>query len=234
MLKEVGSTVKTLDIQTILNYVKNETALYNSTDKSTFALNYPSGDFFYDRWNIKEEFLGTVFENILKVFSDLGETRIIALPPGKCYRSHADIDDRYHLTVCSEKSYLTDLKNDIMYKTDVNGQWYLMDTGRPHSAVNFGSVNRIQIVARKLLTRNNLEKKKYVTLMPSGDGNQEKLRYIFDKNISTWLNLANKEKIIDKVSTTKNLTEISFFIDSNYFTDLIKILPREIKIKADK
>ena len=40
-------------------------------DKGKHDLTYPTGDFFYDPWDIKEEFKGTIWEgqNLYKLYS---------------------------------------------------------------------------------------------------------------------------------------------------------------------
>jgi hypothetical protein len=46
------------------------------------------------------------------------------------YTSHADIDDRWHLSLTAEQSYLIDLDNMQMHKIDIDGYWYDMDAGK--------------------------------------------------------------------------------------------------------
>ena len=121
--------------------------------ETSIDLNYRTGNFFYDQWLISDQFKNTVWEKILDTLSeDIGQARLIKLNPEECYRSHADIDDRYHLSIISDKACLVDLDENIMYPTVVDGRWYLMDAGKRHSAVNFSGVSRIQLVVRKLLT----------------------------------------------------------------------------------
>jgi hypothetical protein len=68
--------------------------------ESKLTINQPTGNFFYDPWDIKEEFKGTVWETLLNTLPlDIGEARIIVLGNGTTYMSHTDIDDRYHLSL---------------------------------------------------------------------------------------------------------------------------------------
>ena len=130
----------------------------SNKDESKLVLNQPTGDFFYDPWIIKPEFAGTVWENILNSLPvNKGEARIITLKPGTSYYSHADADDRWHLNLKSEYGFVCDLDNQQMYLLKPDGIWYNMDAGRIHSAVNFGHIDRVQLVVRHLLCNNNLK-----------------------------------------------------------------------------
>ena len=61
--------------------------------ESKLTINQPTGNFFYDPWEVKEEFKGTVWETLLNTLPlDIGEARIIALAHGTTYMSHTDIN----------------------------------------------------------------------------------------------------------------------------------------------
>ena len=181
------------------------------------SLNQPTGDFFYDPWIIRPEFENTVWEEILKTIPDnIGEARLIKLDPGTCYRSHSDIDDRWHLSILGERSYLVDLENDIMYPTVQDDHWHLINTGIKHSAVNFGSKPRTQLVVRKLLQRNQLKNpiKVSITLIKV----TEDRRFIFDDIISPWLNNANKTGTLQDFKFEE--FEVRLTIESNVLESL--------------
>jgi hypothetical protein len=181
------------------------------------SINKPSGDFFYDPWTIKEEFIGSPWEKILQTLPyDIGEARIITLNPGTCYTVHADIDDRYHLAIAGDYSYLVDLNNNNIHKTDQDGIWYDMDAGQLHSAVNFGRLPRIQLVVRKLLTKTNLKNPVDVKVT-TNISNLDKARFEFDQQISCWLNRANKKKIISEFSYVGAV--VSFKLESEYIEE---------------
>ena len=80
-------------------------------------MNKPTGDFFYDPWEVLPEYKGTAIEDLLKQLPDHGEARVIVMAPGKSYSVHADVDDRYHVTLDAEQSFLHDIENEI---PDVN------------------------------------------------------------------------------------------------------------------
>lgn len=191
-------------------------------------LNTPTGDFFYDPWVIKKEYKNTPWEEILNSLNvDKGEARIIKLNYGSCYMSHADIDDRYHLNLQGTNSFLVDLDNQKMYPTVKDFIWYEMNTSKRHSAVNFGDVDRYQLVVRKLLQNNILAdpvKLKFIVKKPVFN-----LRYIFDNSVSVWLNQANKIGIItDFQRPTED--EIYLTIEKNKIQELQNILPEEIGV----
>ncbi len=184
---------------------------------SRLALNEPSGDFFTDHWVIKSEFKGTVWEQILDSLEESkGEARLIKMNPGECYPSHADIDDRWHLTITGNHSYLIDLDSTTMYPTEPTGKWYLMDAGKRHSAANFGSENRIQLVVRKLLPSGMINNPVDITLRLRVV--KYDYRFVFDDIVSPWLNRAYKQGIVNRFKTDGQLVNIT--ISKEYINEL--------------
>jgi len=218
MMKKIGQAVPLEKINTVCqnDFVKNIINQSNDSKIKT-ELNQPTGNFFYDPWEIKPEFRNTVFEELLNSIPDpIGEARLIVLKPGSCYHSHADIDDRYHLNLLGQYSYLIDLDTEQMFATEVDGEWYEMNAGRRHVAANFGSKERLQIVVRKLLSSNNLVNPVSVNVSYSGS-RPDKARFIFDDQISPWLNSAVKEGIIDNFRTDQK--QIWFDIEQSSLSD---------------
>lgn len=176
------------------------------------ALNKPTDDFFHSPWKIKQEFVGTIWEDILKSLDcDKGEARLIKLAPGEAYPSHADIDDRWHLTIKGNHSYLIDLETDTMYPTEPTGQWYTMNAGLRHTAANFGSEDRVQLVVRRLLPTNVLKDpiEVFITLK---DVVVDR-RFIFDDVISPWLNTAFKRGIVSKFNGQDLIASLTIEVD---------------------
>jgi len=197
-------------------------------DDFRFVINQPTGNFFYDPWVIKEEFKDTAWEEILSSLpNNIGEARIIRLKPGTCYQSHADIDDRYHLNLIGHYSYLIDLDYNNLYNLIRDNTWYLMDASRIHSAANFGQMDRLQLVVRNLLLKNNLINGVSVKL--TTDNNIE-ARFLFDKHVSPWLNLANKA---GKISNFQYYgTQVMFDIEKNEIDNINDILPNGFKLEV--
>ena len=191
------------------------------------VLNQPTGTFFYDPWKLKDQYQGTIWQTVLESLPhDIGEAKIRKLDSGQAYICHADIDDRYHLNISGDHSYLVDLDREILHPTLADGVWYSMDAGWKHSAVNFGNRVRFQLVVRQLLKQNTLADPETVTIVPViADHNEA--RYIFDSIISPWLNMANKNKWISNFSYSDI---IKFDIDKKHLSEIKNILPTEFKL----
>lgn len=193
------------------------------------SINQPTGDFFYDPWVIKPEFKETIWEKILNSLPEKqGEARIITLTPGTSYLCHADVDDRWHLNLQSEQGYLCDLERRKIYLLRTDGIWYSMDAGGLHTACNFGSKDRIQLVVRQLLQRNAL--KDSITVSITLKDKVIDYRYQFDQHISPWLNRANKNKIISEFVFLE--TEVRFSLEREFFSELEKIVPKIFEITS--
>jgi len=213
----------TVDNQLILRALNNI-----PVDTFRFAINEPTGDFFYDPWALSNEFVDTAWGELYNSLSmsDKGEARIIKLNGGECYISHADIDDRYHLNLTGEKCYLINLNNESMHSLQCDGIWYTMDANPKHTACNFGNKIRYQLVIRKLLNKVLLEDPVIVTLVTEID--KDDARYMFDNTLSGMLNYANKHKLISDFKLLSN--GVSFSIDKSIYQEILNILPKEFKI----
>jgi hypothetical protein len=183
---------------TATSYVVDIELLNDTNDLEIFLLNgrhsinEPSGRFFYDPWIIKQEYKNTRWEKLISVLPHpVGEARLIILKSATTYSAHADIDDRYHLNLQGEDSYLIDLENKKLHPLERDGVWYDMDAGYHHSAANFGRFDRIQLVVRKLLICNELIDPANVTIQV-GDSSEDDSRFIFDRMVSPYLNQWNK------------------------------------------
>lgn len=152
------------------------------------TLNEPSGRFFYDPWVIQPKLKGTVWEKILDSLPyDKGEARLINLEPGTTYMCHADLDDRWHMSLTGNRSYLIDLSDNVMHKLDIDGYWHDMNAGKLHVAANFGEIPRVQLVVRKLLKQPAITDE-FINVYILPDGDRFDSRYQFDQTISPWLN----------------------------------------------
>lgn len=191
------------------------------------AINEPTGNFFYDPWKIKDEFKGTVWDEILETIPEnKGEARLIELDPGTCYYAHSDIDDRWHLSLQAEHSFLVDINNQVMHKTEPDCKWYSFNTEEIHSAVNFGNKKRVQLVVRQLLKPNDIDDSinvaiKIKVLKPD-------FRYVFDHSISPWLNKANKNGWITDFKQSDQTVE--FVISKKELDSLKQLLPEEFEL----
>jgi len=194
-------------------------------EKGKHDLTVPSGDFFYDPWVLLEEYKNTVWESILNSLPiDTGQARIIVMESPSCYTQHADIDDRYHLNLSGDRDYLIDLDNQQMHKLVKDGVWYEMDAGRLHTAISVGEHTRMQLVVRKLLTRNVLNDSVSVKITASGSNP----RYSFDNTMSVWLNRASKNKTISNFKQSE--ASVYFDVEQSSLEELKSIVPKEFKL----
>lgn len=195
---------------------------------SRIALTTPTGDFFYDPWKISEEFSGTIWEDVLKSLPlRIGEARLVKLYPGTAYYSHADIDDRYHLNIFGEKSFLVDLDQNILHPVHNDSFWYEMDAGVRHSAVNFGNKTRIQLVVRKLLEKSNLYHPVRIKIFLVNF--RTDFRFIFDDIFSPYINRLIKKGKADNFSLFNN--EVFIDIEKEYVEDIKSISPEHFQVK---
>ena len=220
MLTPTNYTVESILFQEACRSLPNEVM------KTT--INKPTGNFFYDPWILKDEYKGTVWETLYNSLPVVkGEARIIILDPRQCYQVHADIDDRYHLNILGDNSYLIDLVRDIMHPLAQDGTWYDMDASFLHTATNFGRRARVQLVVRKLLKKNKLSNPVEVSIVTSLE-NTDHARHLFDNTMSPWLNEANKAGFINNFK--QGNVSITFDIEKDKLASLKNILPEEFKI----
>ena len=197
-------------------------------EKGKHDLTVPSGDFFYDPWVLLEEYKNTVWESILDSLPiDTGQARIIVMESPSCYTQHADIDDRYHLNLSGDQDYLIDLDNQQMHKLVKDGLWYEMDAGRLHTAISVGEHTRMQLVVRKLLTRNVLNDSVSVKITAGGSNP----RYSFDNTVSVWLNRASKNKTISNFKQSE--ASVYFDVEQSSLEELKSIVPKEFKFESN-
>jgi len=189
-----------------------------------FVLNEPTGRFFYDKWRIKEEFVGTAWEQLLAMLPVHGEARLIYLRSATCYTTHSDIDDRYHLNLKGGYSYLIDLDSQQLHPIMQDGCWYDMNAGPRHTAANFGYTDRVQLVVRQLLRDSKLHKPLSIRLSSNID-DLEMARFIFDDTISPWLNTINKRHLINDFRLKG--PDVLFNLEELYLPSLLEILPKE-------
>jgi hypothetical protein len=185
------------------------------------ALNQPTGSFFNDPWEIKPEFKDTCWYDILESLPyPKGEARIIKLAQGESYARHADIDDRWHLSLTGNHSYLINLDTDTMYPIERDGYWYSMNAGVRHTAANFGSCDRVQLVVRKLLPISKITNPVNVSIKLISV--VEDRRFIFDDIISPWLNSAYKKGIVDNFKGVD--LEATFTVEESYVPELTELI----------
>lgn len=157
-------------------------------DKNRCAINYKTGNWLYDKYEIYDCWKNTKFEDLLNSIPyNIGEARLMKLDPGDCYRSHADADDRLHINIRSNPySFLINLNDNEMHQLVDDNYLYYMDGSYIHTAANFGSIPRIQLVIRVRLQRHELNNGCNVIIKFTNPPNN--LRYLLDQSISPLIN----------------------------------------------
>lgn len=197
------------------------------TDETT-VLNEPTGNFFYDRWEIKESYRGTIWQQVLDTMPmSIGQARIIKLAPGESYMAHADIDNRWHLNLTGEQAYLIDLDEKVMYECNRDNRWAYMNASQIHVAANYGSIPRLQLVVREPL-RNSRQPIDLVGISIEAAYEQHDFRYKFDKLFSPFLNRANqKYRLAD---FTHTILSSSFKLERELLEEFEKLVTSEFKV----
>ena len=185
------------------------------------VLNQPTGNFFYDAWEVLPEYKGTAIEDLLKQLPDHGEARVIVMKPGESYSAHADIDDRYHVTLDAEQSFLHDIENEVMFPTQADDCVYLMNAGLLHSASNYGYKNRYQLVIRKRL-KNNKEIYDPRQVLMTVKNPVYNMRYLFDSSFSRMLNRFVKEGKVNNFARI-NETTVKFLCENDSITEILRM-----------
>lgn len=212
MLKKTDYSVDTNIIDICVGYAQD----------GKLALNRATGNFFYDPWEILPEYKDTAIETALDALPfPIGEARLVKLDPGKCYFSHADIDDRYHLNLSGTYCTLHDFENNVSYPLQQDGIWYEMDAGKIHTAVNAGEYPRVQLLVRKLLPLTELKNPVSIYIRASG----ENARYRFDNTLSPWLNRAVKRGIVSDFET--NSASVYFDLEKECIHECTNIIPEQ-------
>jgi hypothetical protein len=199
-----------VDIAPLLDEISN----VNWDDKNRANINVPTGHWLHDPYVINDVWKGSAFEKLLLSLPwPVGEARLMKLEPGTCYRSHADIDDRYHLNLTgNQHCHLIDLEEQRMYQLVADGKIYKMNAGKIHTAVNFGSTDRIQLVIRVPITK--IDSPSMIKIKIKGVDIPHNFRYQFDQYISPVISKLIKEKKIGWVDP-KSETEMDLKIEQD-------------------
>lgn len=148
----------------------------------------PTGHWLYDPYKLAVRFQGTPFAKFLDMLPfEYSEARLMKLAPGTCYRAHSDIDDRLHINLTgNEYCHLIDLDTNTMHPIHTDGYVYRMDGSKIHTAVNFGSTDRVQLVLRIPLKQYDIENGFYCNIEFVNPPHN--LRYQLDHHVSPLLN----------------------------------------------
>lgn len=97
---------------------------------------------------INEPFRGTLFEDVLRALPvRFGRTRLMCVPPQRCYPVHSDETIRYHLAISTHPyAYIAYPSLNRLYNIPEDGHVYRMDPRVPHTAINCGPIRRFHLV----------------------------------------------------------------------------------------
>ena len=191
-------------------------------DMLKLDVNQPTGNFFYDPWQLKPQYTGTVLHTLLDQLGNVGQAKIVSIPPGQCYLAHSDVEDRYHVTLQSEHSYVMDISNQKTHPCRVDDCVYHMNTAQLHSVMNAGYVPRIQLVVRQLLTRHQLVDPVHILIEATQA--HHNLRQQWDQSILVWCNLANKQGIMTNFDPMDSEARVQFDMESSHLDSLKEVL----------
>jgi hypothetical protein len=104
-----------------------------------------------------------------------------------------------------------------------------MDAGPRHSAVNFSRIDRVQLVARKLLNRSQLDNPVSLKVSYAGE-NKDAARFVFDDVFSPWLNKANKNKILPNFKYFNDV--VQFDLEHQCLTDFESLIPNKFILEV--
>lgn len=76
---------------------------------------------------------------------NLYRTRVMKLKPKTCYSYHRDMTMRIHIPLITNSGCML-IVNDEVKKLPADGNWYLIDTTKRHTAINASLKERIHIV----------------------------------------------------------------------------------------
>ena len=98
----------------------------------------------------ESEFIHPLFAELKytnKVLSDLGmcRTRLLKLKPFRCYSYHRDASKRIHIPIITNERCMF-IIDDEVHRYPADGNSYLLDTTKPHTAINASYEDRYHIV----------------------------------------------------------------------------------------
>ena len=191
-------------------------------DMFKLDINLPTGEFYYDPWQLKPEYEHTAVAQLLHQLAPVGQAKIVSIPPGQCYLAHSDVEDRYHVTLQSEHSYVLDITHQQQYACVADDRVYHMNTAQLHTVMNAGYVPRIQLVVRQLLTRHTLVNPVHVHIEATEA--PYNLRQQWDQHILVWCNLANKQGVMTDFDPMNSEAQVQFRMERDQVDSLRSVL----------
>lgn len=97
----------------------------------------------------EEEFIHPQFDipytnNIIKELN-MYRTRLMKMKPKTCYTYHLDLTKRMHIPLITNEKCMF-IIDDVVHRYPADGNHYLIDTTKMHTAINASTENRIHLV----------------------------------------------------------------------------------------
>jgi len=101
-------------------------------------LNHSEEEFIYPLFNIP-------YTNSIIKSLGMYRTRLMRMKPKVCYSYHYDLTKRIHIPLITNDKCMF-IIDDKVYRYPADGNWYLIDTTKIHTAINASYEERIHIV----------------------------------------------------------------------------------------
>jgi len=124
--------------QFILQGVKGQTDLDYGIGRAT-NLEHEENEFVTPLYDIP-------YTNSILEYYQLYRTRVMCMIPKTCYSFHMDYTKRLHIPLESDWIKCFMVVDDEIIRMEPNGESYIVDTTKPHTAVNASSDRRVHIV----------------------------------------------------------------------------------------
>jgi len=110
---------------------------------------------FYDKFGYEDEkkFIHPIFDipyiNSIMKEHNLYRTRLMNLKPKTCYTYHQDYEKRFHIPLITNNNCFFIIEDEVK-RYPADGNWYIIDTTKKHTAVNASREDRIHLVGNKI------------------------------------------------------------------------------------
>lgn len=111
---------------------------------------------FYDTYKYEDEkeFIYPLFDipyiNSIMKEQNLYRVRLMNLKSKTCYTYHEDYEKRFHIPISTNENCFF-IIDDKLKRYPADGNWYIIDTTKKHTAVNASRKDRIHLVGNIII-----------------------------------------------------------------------------------
>lgn len=140
-----------IDIQRILLELKSlpeydtQISLQGVEGKSDHNHGTGRGVFPHVESDFKIPIFDLPYTNSIILMLNLVRTRVMRMKPKTCYSYHSDMTKRIHIPLITNENCFMVIEDEI-FRYPADGNYYIMDTTKKHTAVNASFRERIHIV----------------------------------------------------------------------------------------